>query len=195
MEQGAVHLLFPNSEVLKRGWRTEGVAEEILPMPQIQASFLHPFSYPPPYEKGGTILETFFWCTLGSAIVYFLPSLRGQTAKILICTKSGVSADSRKSVKKCGKVRKTALFAQKVRKKSAKNAVFHAFRALFGTLSGIGGNPTFGQINVFVVWPLRLGRKYTSLPFRAEKTPKHPNTKISPRIPCLNPPFSGAFNP
>ena len=55
---------------------------------------------------------------------------------IIICTKSGVCADPRKSAKKCGKPQKVrkfyALFAQKV-----------WFSALFGTLSGIGGNPTF----------------------------------------------------
>ena len=45
--------------------------------------------------------------------MYFLSSLRAQTAKTLICTKSGVSADARKSVKKCGKVRKTTLFAKR----------------------------------------------------------------------------------
>ena len=43
--------------------------------------------------------------------LYFLSSPRAQTAKTLICTKSGVSADSRKSAKKCGepgKLGKTA---------------------------------------------------------------------------------------
>ena len=44
------------------GWR-----EKILPMPEIQASFLHPFYYPPPYEKGATFLRTFFGCILGPA--------------------------------------------------------------------------------------------------------------------------------
>ena len=38
-------------------------------------------------------------------------------------------------------------------------------------------------------FPLRAA----GLVFRAEKTPKHKD--ISPRIPCLNPPFLGAFNP
>ena len=37
-----------------------------------------------------------------STVVYFLSSLRAQTAKTLICTKSGVSADSRKMHKKRG---------------------------------------------------------------------------------------------
>ena len=55
--------------------------------------------------------------------MYFLSSLRAETAKALICRKSGVSADSRKSAKKCGKP--------------------HFLHALFGTLSGIGENPTF----------------------------------------------------
>ena len=71
-----------------------------------------------------------------SNIVYFLSSLRARTAKTLICTKSGVSADSRKSAKKCTKLhflcKKCVKSAQKVR-----------FGALFGALSGIGGNPTF----------------------------------------------------
>ena len=38
-----------------------------------------------------------------SILVYFLSSLRARTAKTLICTKSGVSADSRKSAKKYAK--------------------------------------------------------------------------------------------
>ena len=58
--------------------------------------------------------------------MYFRSSLRAQTAKTLICTKSGVSADYRKSAKKCGKPhflrKKCALFMQKGR-----------FSALFGT--------------------------------------------------------------
>ena len=45
-----------------------------------------------------------------AGVVYFLSSLRGQTAKTLICTKSWVSADSRKSAEKRRKVRTTALF-------------------------------------------------------------------------------------
>ena len=68
-------------------------------------------------------------------IVYFLSSLRAQTAKTLIRTKSGVSADSRKSGKKCGKPH----FLQKWRKPHF-----------------------FVQINVFAVWALRLDRKYTN---------------------------------
>ena len=72
-------------------------------------------------------------------VVYFLSSLRGQTAKTLICTKSGVSADSRKSAEKCRKVRRTAKDAQKMRKKYGSPH----FSALLATLSGIGGNPTF----------------------------------------------------
>ena len=36
------------AEVSKRGWRTEGVGcEEILPTPEIEAPFLHFFSYAP----------------------------------------------------------------------------------------------------------------------------------------------------
>ena len=66
------------------------------------------------------------------ALVYFLSSLRAQTARTLICTKSGVSAESRKSAKKCGKPHVLRTFY-------AKGAV----SALFGTLSGLGGNPTF----------------------------------------------------
>ena len=45
------------------GWR-----EEILPMMQIQASFLHPFSCPP-YEKGtqfGGHFVAVFWALLGA---------------------------------------------------------------------------------------------------------------------------------
>ena len=46
----------------KRGWHGE-----ILRMPGMRASFLHPFSYPPPQEKEDTILGTIlpvFWALL-----------------------------------------------------------------------------------------------------------------------------------
>ena len=91
-------------------------------------------------------------------LVYFRSSLRAQTAKTLtsICTKSGVSADSRKSAKKCGKppfcVKKCALFTQKVR-----------FSALLALFLESAETPLFVQINVFAVWALRLDRKYTRL--------------------------------
>ena len=42
---------------------------------------------------------------VNTKLVYFLSSLRAQTAKTLIRTKSWVSADPRKSAKKCGKPR------------------------------------------------------------------------------------------
>ena len=58
--------------------------------------------------------------------------------KTLICTKSGVSADSRKSTKKCG---------------------FGHFQALFLESAE---TPLFALINVFVIWALRLDRKYTT---------------------------------
>ena len=54
--------------------------------------------------------------------------------------------------------------AQKMRKKRGSPH----FLALFGALSGIGGNPLSVQINVFAVWPLRLNRKYTSLIWQSE---------------------------
>ena len=53
-------------------------------------------------------------------VVYFLSSLRPQTAKTLICTESGVSADSRKSAKKCRK-------QHFLHKKCAKSPVFRTF--------------------------------------------------------------------
>ena len=96
--------------------------------------------------------------TASSQVVYFLSSLRGQTAKTLICTKSGVSADSRKSAKKCRKVRRTALFAQKVYKKCAKSAVLRTFRHFSALFLESAETPLFVQINVFAVWPLRLDR-------------------------------------
>ena len=40
----------------ERGWR-----EEILPMPEIEASFLHPFSYAPLKEEGHTCGELLGW--------------------------------------------------------------------------------------------------------------------------------------
>ena len=94
--------------------------------------------------------------------MYFLSSLRGQTAKTLICTKSGVSADSRKSAEKCRKVRRT-LFAQKMYKKCAKSAVLRTFFAHFSALFlESAETPLFVQIKVFAVWPLRHDRKYTT---------------------------------
>ena len=51
-----------------------------------------------------------------------------------ICAKSGVSADSRKSAKKCTK---PYFLRKKLRKKMW-------YCALSGALSGLGGNPTFG---------------------------------------------------
>ena len=96
-------------------------------------------------------------------VVYFLSSLRGQTAKTWICTKSGVSADSRKSAEKCRKVRRTALFAQKLYKKCAKSAVLRTFRHFSALFLESAETPLFVQINVFAVWPLRLDRKYTIL--------------------------------
>ena len=57
-------------------------------------------------------------------VVYLLPSLRARTAKTLICRKSGVSADPRKSAKKCGKPR---FLRKKCAKKCVKSAVFRPF--------------------------------------------------------------------
>ena len=95
--------------------------------------------------------------------MYFLSSLRGQTAKTLICTKSGVSADSRKSAKKCRKVRRTALFAHFLCIFCAKSAVLRTFRHFLALFLESAETPLFVQINVFAVWPLRLDRKYTRL--------------------------------
>ena len=92
-------------------------------------------------------------CLYSIWIVYFLSSLRGQTAKTLICTKSGVSADSRKSAEKC---------AKSAEKKSAQKVRFSALFAHFSALFlESAETPLFVQINVFAVWPLRLDRKYT----------------------------------
>ena len=92
-------------------------------------------------------------------VVYFLSSLRGQTAKTVICTKSGVSADSRKSAEKCGE-------PHFLRKKCTKSAQKVRFSALFAHFSALflesAETPLFVQINVFAVWPLRLDRKYTT---------------------------------
>ena len=95
--------------------------------------------------------------------MYFLSSLRGQTAKTLICTKSGVSADSRKSAKKYRKVRRTALFAHFLYTFCAKSAVLRTFRYFLALFLESAETPHFVQINVFAVWPLRLDRKYTTL--------------------------------
>ena len=57
-------------------------------------------TFTPPAQNSGRmqkiILGRFLPCE-------FLWSLRARTAKTFICTKSGVSADSRKSTKKCAK--------------------------------------------------------------------------------------------
>ena len=64
-------------------------------------------------------------------LVYFVSSLRGQTAKTLICTKSGVAADSRKSDEKCGEPPFLrifcTLFAQKVRFSAFCGTFRHSF--------------------------------------------------------------------
>ena len=89
-------------------------------------------------------------------LVYFLSSLRARTAKTFICTKSGVSADSRKSTKKGAKPHFLGTFytyfAQKVQ--------FCARLVLF--LESVEA-PLFVQINVFAVRALRLDGKYTRL--------------------------------
>ena len=69
-----------------------------------------------------------------SDVMYFSTSHRAEIAKWLICGKSGVSADSRESAKKC-----------------AKRTFFHfvCAKCAFCTLSGIGGNPTFSADQSF----------------------------------------------
>ena len=75
--------------------------------------------------------------------MYFLSSLGAQTAKkTLICRKSGVSADSRKSAR------------------SAQNRPFCVKSAQSCESAEA---PLFLQINVFAVWSPRLDRKYTTL--------------------------------
>ena len=91
---------------------------------------------------GNSWVWFYFGTNFGPGFVYFLSSLRGQTAKTLICTKSGVSA-----------IRERA-------PKSAQKCTFRHFLALFLELAE---TPPFVQINVFAVWPLKLDRKYTSL--------------------------------
>ena len=89
-------------------------------------------------------------------IVYVLSSLRAQTAKTLICTKSGVSADSRKSAKKCGEPHFLRTFY-------VKSAVFRTFLHFLALILESAETPLFVQINAFAVWALRLDRKYTTL--------------------------------
>ena len=114
------------------------------------------------------VLRPKFW------FVYFRPSLRGQTAKTSICTKSGVSADSRKSAKKVPKSAEyrtfCAFFAHFLESKSA---VFHTFRHFLALFLESAETPLFVQINVFAVWPLRLGRKYTNLKFGDRPYPQN----------------------
>ena len=82
-------------------------------------------------------------------------------AKTSICTKSGVSADSRKSAEKCGKVQRTALFAHFLYTFCAKSAVLRTFPHFSALFLESAETPLFVQINVFAIWPLRLDRKYT----------------------------------
>ena len=72
-----------------------------------------------------------------------------------VCTKSGVSADSRKSAKKCGEPHFLHTFY-------AKSAVFRTFPHFLALFLESAETPLFVQINVFAVWALRLDRKYTT---------------------------------
>ena len=81
-------------------------------------------------DRNGRCIAILFK-SIGVRVVYFLSSLRGQTAKTLICTKSGVSTDSRKSAEKCRKVRRTALFAHVLHTFCAKSAILRTFRHSF----------------------------------------------------------------
>ena len=96
-------------------------------------------------------------------VVYFLSSLRAQTAKALICTKSGVSAEGfpERVPEKCRKVRKPH-FLRIFTYFLQKSAVFRTFCAAALFLES-AETPLFVQINVFVVWALRLDRKYTRI--------------------------------
>ena len=131
------------------------------------------------YSEGMSLVKSSVFLSSWSSLswfrcklVYFLSSLRGQTAKTLICTKSGASADSRKSAEKCRKARRTALFAQKVYKKCAKSAVLRTFWHFSALFLESAETPLFVQINVFAVWPLRLDRKYTSVNFPGPFLPR-----------------------
>ena len=79
-----------------------------------------------------------------SRIVYFLSSLRAQTATTLICTKGGVSADPKRAPE-------SVEFAHFLRAFYAKSAQILHFLALF---LGSAETPLFVQINVFAVWAL-----------------------------------------
>ena len=70
-------------------------------------------------------------CSKSGKVVYFLSSLRAQTAKTLICAKKGgVPLDSRKSAKSADKCRKPH-FLHKSAKKKKKRCGFPHFLALF----------------------------------------------------------------
>ena len=58
-----------------------GCREETLPKPEIEASFLHPFSYTPLWEKGDTFLEN-FWL-LSGLVANPLPPTLFETSHIL----------------------------------------------------------------------------------------------------------------
>ena len=97
----------------------------------------------------GRIQET----TLG--VVYFLSSLRAQTAKTLICRKSGFSPIPERVPKSAENHTFCAFFAHFLRKKCG----FPHFLALFLESAE---TPLVLQIHVFVVWALRLDRKHTT---------------------------------
>ena len=118
---------------------------------KMQASFLHPFSYSSLRKRWTRALSV-------ANLVYFLSSsssLRAQTAKTLISTKSGVSADSGKSAKKCGEPHFLRIFY-------AESAVFRTFPHFLALFLESAETPLFVEINVFAVWALRLDRKYTT---------------------------------
>ena len=79
-------------------------------------------------------------------------SHRAQKAKMLICTKSGVSANSWKSAKKCAKPHCLYFLPKK-----------YGVCTVSCPLSGIGGNPAFSIIRFGFFWALWLELKYASL--------------------------------
>ena len=93
------------------------------------------------------------------SIVYFMSSLRGQTAKTLICTKVGFPPIPERVPKSAREPHFLCIFCTLFVQKVRFSALFVHFLALFLESAE---TPLFVQINVFAVWPLRLDRKYTT---------------------------------
>ena len=111
----------------------EGLSELVMEFPAVLGVFLTG----PPKASSERNLETV------SRVVSFLPSLRARTAKPLIYTKGGVSADFRKSTPKCAKPRilRTSgrlLFSELVPERASQSCCHGTLPAVLGVYLIVG---------------------------------------------------------